>query len=73
VSRFSTEGWASYTELLARKIGIYDSEPEAEIGVLWMAYGTAAYLVAETGLHAMGWSRQEAIAFFRRHTYASAR
>jgi uncharacterized protein (DUF885 family) len=54
------EGWALYTERLADEMGLYGG-PLERIGMLWGDSMRACRLVVDTGLHAMGWSRQQAI------------
>ena len=54
------EGWGLYTERLADEMGLYTNDL-ARMGVLSFDSWRAGRLVVDTGLHAMGWSRQEAI------------
>jgi uncharacterized protein (DUF885 family) len=54
------EGWALYTERLADEMGLYSSDLD-RIGMLSYDAWRACRLVVDTGLHAMGWSRQQAI------------
>jgi uncharacterized protein (DUF885 family) len=56
------EGWGLYTERLADEMGLYASEPE-RFGMLEAQSFRAARLVVDSGLHAMGWTRERAIAF----------
>ena len=61
------EGWAVYAETLGREIGIYD-DPYALFGHLqWQAF-RAARLVVDTGIHQLGWTRQQAIDFMVERT-----
>ncbi|HVI34120.1 MAG TPA: DUF885 family protein [Phenylobacterium sp.] len=55
------EGWALYTEELAKEMGMYEGDPLGEIGMLQAALFRAARLVVDTGLHAKRWSREKAI------------
>ena len=59
----SGEGWALYAERLAAENEWYDDDPEGRIGQLNSALFRARRLVVDTGLHAMGWTRQRAIEF----------
>lgn len=59
------EGWALYSERLADEMGLYSSDV-ARLGMLAMDSMRAGRLVADTGLHAKGWSRRQAIEFFQR-------
>ncbi len=56
------EGWALYTERLAGEMGLYRSDLD-RLGMLASDSWRACRLVVDTGLHAMGWSRQQAIDF----------
>ncbi len=54
------EGWGLYTERLADEMGLY-STPLDRIGMLAADSMRACRLVVDTGMHALGWSRQQAI------------
>ena len=56
------EGWGLYTERLADEMGLYASEAE-RLGMLEAQAFRAARLVVDSGLHAMGWTREQAIDF----------
>jgi uncharacterized protein (DUF885 family) len=66
ITNFSAyaEGWALYAEELAVEIGLYEEDPLGHIGQLQAALFRAVRLVVDTGLHAKGWSRERAIAYF---------
>ena len=54
------EGWGLYTERLADEMGLY-STPLDRMGMLCADSMRACRLVVDTGMHAMGWSRQKAV------------
>ncbi len=59
-----SEGWSIYAEQLADEEGAFAGDPLAELGYLqWMLF-RAGRLVIDTGLHAKGWSRAKAEAWF---------
>jgi uncharacterized protein (DUF885 family) len=60
------EGWALYTERLADEMGLYETDLD-RLGMLASDAWRACRLVVDTGLHALGWSRQEAIDFMVAH------
>lgn len=61
------EGWGLYAERLANEMGLYATERDL-LGMLALDAFRAARLVVDTGLHAQGWSRAEAVDYMRRHT-----
>lgn len=66
------EGWALYTEWLGTKIGMYET-PYDEFGRETFEMWRAARLVIDTGIHAKGWSRQQAIDYLKAHTALAQR
>lgn len=64
------EGWALYTERLAEEMGLYRSDLD-RLGMLASDSWRACRLVVDTGLHALGWTRQEAIDFMVAHAPVS--
>lgn len=62
-----SEGWAVYAETLGREIDLYD-DPYSLFGHLqWQAF-RAARLVADTGIHHLGWTREQTIGFMVERT-----
>ncbi len=58
------EGWAVYAEALGKEIGFFQ-DPASDYGRLSLELVRAVRLVVDTGIHADGWSREQAIAYFR--------
>ena len=56
------EGWGLYTERLADEMGLYSS-PLARVGMLAADSMRACRLVVDTGIHALGWSREQAVQY----------
>jgi uncharacterized protein (DUF885 family) len=54
------EGWALYAEQLAQELGLFNNDRCGTIGRLWLELLRAARLVADTGIHAKKWTREEA-------------
>jgi uncharacterized protein (DUF885 family) len=65
-----TEGWAEYASDLAGEMGMY-SDPYARAGRLAMDLFLTTRLVVDTGMNALGWSRQQGMAYMREHTFES--
>jgi len=61
------EGWALYTERLADEMGLYSGDLD-RLGMLGFDTWRASRLVVDTGIHDLGWSRDEAIAFMLENT-----
>ncbi len=66
-----TEGWGEDASDLAGELGMYDADPYARAGRLAMDLFLSSRLVVDTGMNALGWSRDRAMAFMRDHTLES--
>lgn len=64
------EGWGLYSERLGIEMGLYDT-PAKEMGRLSYEMWRACRLVVDTGLHAKGWSKQQAVDFMTDNTALS--
>jgi len=59
-----SEGWALYSEQLADELGMYQGDPAGRLGYLMGLAWRAVRLIVDTGIHAIGWSRDKALAEF---------
>lgn len=65
------EGWGLYSEWLGQEMGVYHT-PHQRFGRLTYEMWRACRLVVDTGIHAMGWSRQRAVDFMTANTALSS-
>ena len=66
------EGWGLYAETLGYEMGFY-ADPYSRFGALNYQMWRAVRLVIDTGIHAFGWSRQQAIDYFKANSAKSER
>lgn len=62
-----SEGWGLYAELLAKEMGAYKND-YSDFGRLVNEMWRAVRLVVDTGLHAKGWTEEQAVAYFKEKT-----
>lgn len=63
-----SEGWALYTEWLAKESGWYEGDPYGDLGRLQAELFRAVRLVVDTGIHSQRWTREKAIAYMLEKT-----
>lgn len=64
VNNAYAEGWAVYAEALGKEIGFFQ-DPASDYGRLNLELMRAVRLVVDTGIHSEGWTREQAVAYFR--------
>jgi uncharacterized protein (DUF885 family) len=62
------EGWALYSELVAKEMGMYENDPYSDLGRLKAELFRAVRLVVDTGLHHKRWTREQAITYMAETT-----
>jgi len=65
------EGWGLYAETLGDELGAYN-DPYDRIGYLYSRLLRATRVVADTGVHAQGWSKQQAVSYLQKNADMSA-
>jgi uncharacterized protein (DUF885 family) len=60
------EGWALYAEQLAWELGAYEDNPYGNIGRLQLELLRSVRLVTDTGIHAYGWTKEEAVSYINK-------
>jgi uncharacterized protein (DUF885 family) len=65
-----SEGWGLYAERLAKEMGAY-ADPYSDFGRLTSEIWRAIRLVVDTGLHAKGWTEEQAVEYFMAHSSTS--
>ncbi|MDB5469477.1 MAG: hypothetical protein JWR84_1037 [Caulobacter sp.] len=66
------EGWGLYSERLGKEMGFYQ-DPYSDFGRLSLEAWRAVRLITDSGMHALKWSREKAIDFFRENSLLSER
>jgi len=61
------EGWGLYAESLGEELGLFQ-DPYSKFGQLTYDMWRSIRLVVDTGMHALGWTREQAVQFFRENT-----
>ena len=64
------EGWGLYSETLGKELGLY-ADPLERFGHLSFSIFRACRLVVDTGMHALGWTWQQAVDFMLAHSASS--
>ena len=67
----STEGWGLYSEFLGLEMGLFEADKLAEFGFYSFNLLRACRLVVDTGIHAMNWTRDQAVDFMMENTPAA--